>query len=664
MSKSSTVITPAQAPAQSSGVHYLRASYLLALGAIATLTLLSQVYIQRVLKLQSFDAEIINRAGQQRMLSQELAKFVLLTQSGADQGQQQNWQQKIRSTIGTLEESHCEIQSRYTNVPNNGAKIIAENLSTLGNFVEELKSASEHILNSEFPDDSRTWVEQILNTEAKFLPLMNQTVGLMAKEAEQHVRSLQWTERTLFILVMCALVIEAVFVFEPAARRIKEQFSELKEVKERLESEFAALNHASARVELSPSGKILHVNDKFMAGTSLDHGDVIGNNFSDLLERPDSIKNSFWQELEEIESCRMRYEFKAIGDTPQYMEIAYFPVRENNRIKKILVYCLNISEQVETEREKKILNIELRKMARQSGMVEATSGLIHNVGNILNNISVSSGLVSTQLKKLPIQNFQKIAAELDRAPDELAEFLTNSPRGKKFPEYLLRVSEQLGSVQQIIQNETDSLRQRIGHVKEIVAQHHSLAKGDSDMETLLVTDLIDDTIRLCGVEWQQNSVELNLELDAEMTVYSCRHQVLQILVNLLRNAKQAAQAIGRQPSIVIRSETSEENLVSISVEDNGIGIPKENLGKMFKFGFTTKKNGNGFGLHSSRTIAEKLGGRLAVTSQGKGLGAEFQLFLPTQPNESLTKPAEETSSISTLNALPIEPTEAALYPTS
>jgi signal transduction histidine kinase len=77
--------------------------------------------------------------------------------------------------------------------------------------------------------------------------------------------------------------------------------------------------------------------------------------------------------------------------------------------------------------------------------------------------------------------------------------------------------------------------------------------------------------------------------------------------------------------------------VSIIVRDNGIGIPPENLIKIFNHGFTTKRDGHGFGLHSGANAAKEMGGSLTAESNGPGLGATFTLELPVakiKPNAS------------------------------
>jgi signal transduction histidine kinase len=69
-------------------------------------------------------------------------------------------------------------------------------------------------------------------------------------------------------------------------------------------------------------------------------------------------------------------------------------------------------------------------------------------------------------------------------------------------------------------------------------------------------------------------------------------------------------------------------LVRISVTDNGVGIRPEHLTHIFEHGFTTRKDGHGFGLHSGAIAAKEMGGSLAVYSAGPDQGATFTLSLP------------------------------------
>ncbi len=115
-----------------------------------------------------------------------------------------------------------------------------------------------------------------------------------------------------------------------------------------------------------------------------------------------------------------------------------------------------------------------------------------------------------------------------------------------------------------------------------------------------------------------------------------KHKVLQILINVIRNAKYAvSESARREKKVVVRVGVQGYNghrRVQIAVCDNGIGIAPENLARIFAHGFTTKRDGHGFGLHSAALAAKEIGGSLVAHSDGLNQGATFMLELPTDPH--------------------------------
>jgi signal transduction histidine kinase len=129
-----------------------------------------------------------------------------------------------------------------------------------------------------------------------------------------------------------------------------------------------------------------------------------------------------------------------------------------------------------------------------------------------------------------------------------------------------------------------------------------------------------------GVEVRREFEEVPL-MDVE------KHKILQILVNLVRNAKYACDESVRMDKLMTLRVTRNDDLIKIAVIDNGIGIPPENLTRIFNHGFTTRKDGHGFGLHSAVLAAMEMGGSLKVHSDGVDQGASFTLEIPFKPHE-------------------------------
>ena len=278
----------------------------------------------------------------------------------------------------------------------------------------------------------------------------------------------------------------------------------------------------------------------------------------------------------------------------------------------------------------------LLETSRQAGMAEVATNVLHNVGNVLNSVNVSAALVAENAKNSKVAYVGKVVALLDEHAAELGTFITTDPKGRQLPGFLSQLAGQLAAEQQQAIKELDSLRRNIEHIKDIVAMQQNYAKISGVVETVKVTDLVEDALAMNTGALARHGVELIRDFSEVPPVSLEKHKVLQILVNLIRNAKYACDDSGRTDK-QIRLEVARSNPgVRITVADNGVGIPPENLTRIFDHGFTTRKGGHGFGLHSGALTAKELGGTLTAHSDGPRQGATFTLTLPLQPsvNES------------------------------
>jgi PAS domain S-box-containing protein len=289
---------------------------------------------------------------------------------------------------------------------------------------------------------------------------------------------------------------------------------------------------------------------------------------------------------------------------------------------------IDITERKRAEAALYQANRDLVEMSRQAGMAEVATGVLHNVGNVLNSVTVSAAVVADQVGRSKAANIGKVAALLDEHKAGLASFLTDDPRGQKLPSYLATLGAMLVEEQQAVIAEIDGLRKNVEHINGIIAMQQSFARTLGVIETLSASDLIEDALRIDVDSLDRHGIALVRDFQASPLVTTDKHKVIQVLVNLLRNAKQACDASGRaDPQITVRT-TTDEHGVNIAVIDNGIGIPAENLTRIFNHGFTTRKDGHGFGLHSGALAAKAIGGELSVHSDGAGRGATFTLKLP------------------------------------
>jgi PAS domain S-box-containing protein len=277
---------------------------------------------------------------------------------------------------------------------------------------------------------------------------------------------------------------------------------------------------------------------------------------------------------------------------------------------------------------------ELLQASRMAGMAEVATSVLHNVGNVLNSVNISSSVIGKKLKQSRVANLGKLAMLLEEQAGDLPGYFATHPKAKELPRYLSALAVHLATEQEQLLQEVASLTRNIDHIKEIVAMQQNYARVSGVLEWLPVPDMVEDALRLNAGAMQRHQVHVIRDYAEMPPVMADKHKVLQILVNLIRNAKYALdEAAPTEKRLILQTRTNNGN-VQISVIDNGIGIPPENLTRIFGHGFTTRKNGHGFGLHSGALAAREMGGSLTVHSDGSLQGAVFTLEFPCQPNAS------------------------------
>ncbi len=319
------------------------------------------------------------------------------------------------------------------------------------------------------------------------------------------------------------------------------------------------------------------------------------------------------------------------------------PLRDE---KGDIIGTFGITEDVTEARE---MQDSLEKAQRQlvdashfAGMAEVATGVLHNVGNVLNSLNVSAALVGTTLRQSKGESLGKIAGLLAQHRHDLGQFLTEDPKGRLVPEYLGALAGHLHEERATLLRELESLQQNIDHIKEIVSMQQAYATMVGVVEPLDPAGLVDDSLRMNTAALHRHDVTVRREFEPAPAVQVERGKVLQILINLVRNAKYAIdEHNGSDRLLTLRVARRDATTVRISVIDTGIGIPPDNLARIFSHGFTTRRDGHGFGLHSSALAAGDMGGCLTAESAGLGRGAAFHLDLPIAVSAPGLDPARQ-----------------------
>jgi len=282
------------------------------------------------------------------------------------------------------------------------------------------------------------------------------------------------------------------------------------------------------------------------------------------------------------------------------------------------------------------LQDQLREQARAAGVAVAASGILHNVGNVLNRVSVSADLLQQQAA--PVQALEKLGeiwAERCKDAASTVQFLTEDERGQRFGSALQRIIAQLTRAQDSITNEARIIGDGVSHAAAIIGRQLGANAQQHPSEVTDVAELVQKALELSAAGSDEPSVRVRAELDQLPVLYADPHSLLQVFVNLLNNSR---QAIARQASpegeIHILARRDDRDIV-VQFRDTGSGIGQEDMSRLFQQGFSTRDGGHGLGLHMSCLTVNAMGGSLHAESPGEGRGATFTVRLPLEQRQSL-----------------------------
>jgi C4-dicarboxylate-specific signal transduction histidine kinase len=286
----------------------------------------------------------------------------------------------------------------------------------------------------------------------------------------------------------------------------------------------------------------------------------------------------------------------------------------------------------ERTRELKSVHGQLVQTARQAGMAEIATNVLHNVGNVLNSVYTSSQLARDRVSEMRLEHVGRVASLLEERQADLNTFITQDERGRNVMPFLNKLGQNLLESRQEILSLLEDVGRYTEHIGDIVKVQQNHARTPRLNEPVHLSALVDDALRINAAALTRHQVKEVRQLRYLPPVMTDKHKVLMILVNLISNAKYAMdETPAEQRILTVRMDTPATDRVLIEIHDNGVGIQQEMLTRIFQYGFTTRKDGHGFGLHSSAVAAQELGGSLTVHSEGPGRGATFTLELPYQP---------------------------------
>lgn len=280
-------------------------------------------------------------------------------------------------------------------------------------------------------------------------------------------------------------------------------------------------------------------------------------------------------------------------------------------------------------------NVELKKTrselvekAHKAGMADLATNVLHNVGNILNSVNVSVAVINETLKRTKLESLKQANQLVRENAKNLENFIINDPKGQKLLHYYVKLEEPLNREQEEIAEQASRLEENMKLMIDVVTAQQSYSNAGRIFEHFSPEELIKDTMVLQSATIERHGLNLVTDYQGVEDIYVEKSKVVHILVNLFKNAKESMSEIEPNKRKLVLKTFQDEEYVYLSINDNGCGIPKEDLKKIFNHGYTTKSYGHGFGLHSCANYMKELKGEIRVESEGPGRGATVTLCFP------------------------------------
>ena len=389
---------------------------------------------------------------------------------------------------------------------------------------------------------------------------------------------------------------------------------------------------SNAVIITDADGRAEWVNEGFTRTTGYEIEDIFGQVPGHVLQGTETSAKT----AEKIRLCMYKHmsfsgeilHYKKDGE-PYWAHLQINPARdESGNVDRFIGVVTDITERKEAEKERDLLNEKLNSAARIAGRAEVATGVLHNVGNVLNSVNVSATLIKDKVEQSSVALLRKGVDMLGEERESLVQFLTEDKRGRHFSKFIHNVTDSIELERESELSEIASLMNNIEHIREIVSAQQSSATRQKIIATFQVEELIDSAINVVRSSLIRHDVKIVKHIEESIAITSEQHELIQILINLIKNAKEACEGLGKRRVTISAIEDSE--FVKIDVTDTGVGIASDQLSHMFQNGFTTKTNGHGFGLHAAAITATDLGGSLEVFSGGAGKGATFTLRVPVE----------------------------------
>ncbi|MGA2778258.1 MAG: PAS domain S-box protein [Steroidobacteraceae bacterium] len=287
---------------------------------------------------------------------------------------------------------------------------------------------------------------------------------------------------------------------------------------------------------------------------------------------------------------------------------------------------LDVTDRIESERRERVLEVQLKESFHHSGIAETANGVLQSVEQALSGVGVAASVMRRDLTALRPERVAQVATLIANNRTDIAGFLAEDVRGKYLPDYLLAIGTQLGADTRSLETGLAEIDKCVHHLRDIISAQQSLIPMGGMLEPTDLRDLVEVALLVQAPDIAR--VEIVRRFEDLPLITTDRHKLLKIIVSFVSNARDALLLGGSEPPRILVEVCKSGDEAVFSIEDTGPGMSPDVMAHLWEFGFTTKRNGRGVGLHASAIAAREIGATVSAHSDGHGRGARFSVRLP------------------------------------
>lgn len=275
---------------------------------------------------------------------------------------------------------------------------------------------------------------------------------------------------------------------------------------------------------------------------------------------------------------------------------------------------------------------KLSDASHAAGMSLVADTVIHNVGNVLTNVNSLIETATRRVDSLRIEPLEKLADRLRQ--DDVDEALQRAT-----PDYLQRLSETLEGDKDELAALLQTLNDNVQHIHQVIRDQRRHANQPVKWVRLDLRSVVEESVKCSQAKLAKDLVKVEFTSELDVPIWTDRSLLLQILINVIGNAGNATREIKSRQATLAIDLIRTKSAAHLRFRDNGCGMDKATLSRVFDAHFTTRQSGSGLGLHFCAIAMKRIGGSIRAESDGPDLGATFIVALPT------TKPSSGSSPV-------------------